>query len=95
MMVGRLSDLGRTLIADFTHISLGPTPAEIKARLSASDDILNAQDDPNLAAKAAMAARVGTGTCEESCVTQHHITPGIHPLYTFTAVHTPVYTRYT
>ena len=54
--------LSGTLIADFTHISLGPTPAEIQARLRASDDILNAQDDPNLAAKAAMAARVGTST---------------------------------
>ena len=30
---------------------------------------------------------------EESCVTQHHITPFIHPLYTIIAVHTPMYTH--
>ena len=32
---------------------------------------------------------------EESCVTQHHVTPGIHPVYTCIAVYTPVYTHYT
>ena len=32
---------------------------------------------------------------EESCVTQHHITPRIHPLYTFIAAYSPMYTRYT
>ena len=32
---------------------------------------------------------------EESCVTQHHITPGIYPLYTFIAVYAPICTRYT
>ena len=32
---------------------------------------------------------------EESCVTQHHITPGIYPLYTFIAVYSPICTRYT
>ena len=39
---------------------------------------------------------------EESCVTQHHITPGIHPvytrytpLYTCVTIFTPMYTRYT
>ena len=30
---------------------------------------------------------------KELSVTQHHITPCKHPLYTFIAVHTPVYTR--
>ena len=40
------------------------------------------------------------------CVTQHHIipfihplytlyTPFVHPVYTFIAIHTPMYTRYT
>ena len=35
------------------------------------------------------------GYVEESCVTQHHITPGIYPLYTFIAVYSPICTHYT
>ena len=31
---------------------------------------------------------------EESYVTQHHITPGIHPLYTCITIFTPMHTRY-
>ena len=39
---------------------------------------------------AAARARADTGTCWA-----HHIIPFIHPLYTFIAVFTPMYTRYT
>ena len=35
------------------------------------------------------------GYVEESCVTHHHITPCIHPLYTVIAVYTSICTRYT
>ena len=31
---------------------------------------------------------------EESCVTQHHVIPGIYPLYTCITICTPMYTRY-
>ena len=76
----RATHLGKDLSRKHARsCSCGPCVKGRRVR-AAFDGNMNAQFQPYV---------------EESCVTQHHITPGIYPLYTFIAVYAPMYTHYT
>ena len=89
---------------DITRIGFASNTAALhKAEAAAATQQRKAEEAAGAAAASQAAAESlrqrldaqHAGTSELRCVTQHHITPGIHPLYTFIAAYAPMYTRYT